>query len=155
MSIAPLAALGIAKTAFSIIGSLADAVRRPSVEPAGPGMTAMSAQESPWHQIGRDVDVNSMSREDLAKISAMLYDQGLISLSDHATMSFDPSFAGSSNLLTAADGSGRVDWMAEFQARMARHSAEGDTSAAAQDERVLGILSRLQAGSRGVTSIRV
>jgi hypothetical protein len=155
MSIAPLAALGIAKTAFSIIGSLADAVRRPAVEPAGTGMTAMSAQESPWHQIGRDVDVNSMTREDLAKISAMLYDQGLISLSDHATMSFDPSFAGSSNLLTVADGSGRVDWMAEFQARMARHSAEGDTSAAAQDERVLGILSRLQAGSRGVTSIRV
>ena len=96
-----------------------------------------------------------MTKEDLAKISAMLYDQGLISLSDHATMSFDPSFAGSSNLLTTADGSGRVDWMAEFQARMARHRERGETSAAAQDEQVLGILSRLQAGSRGVTSIRV
>jgi len=155
MSIAPLAALGIAKTAFSIIGSLADAARRPSAESAGPATTAVSAQESPWHQIGRQVDVNSMTKEDLAKISAMLYDQGLISLSDHATMSSDPSFAGSSNLLTAADGSGRVNWMAEFQARMARHSERGETSAVAQDERVLGILSRLQAGSRGVTSIRV
>lgn len=155
MSIAPLAALGIAKTAFSIIGSLADAVRRPSAEAAGSAMTAMPAQESPWHQIGREADVHSMTREELAKISAMLYDQGLISLTDHATMSFDPSFAGSSNLLTAADGAGRVDWMAEFQARMARHSEQGDSTAAAQDERVLGILSRLQAGSRGVTSIRV
>jgi len=155
MSIAPLAAIGIAKTAFSIIGSLAEAVRRPSAEPPGSAMTVMPTQESPWHQIGKQIDVNSMTREDLAKISAMLYDQGLISLSDHATMSFDPSFAGSPNLLTAADASGRVDWMAEFQARMARHSERGETSAAAQDERVLGILSRLQAGSRGVTSIRV
>jgi hypothetical protein len=155
MSIAPLAALGIAKTAFSLIGSLADAVRRPSAEHAGPSMQAAAVQESAWHQIGRGVDVNSMTREDLAKVSAMLYDQGLISLSDHATMSFDPSFAGSPNLLTAADGSGRVDWMAEFQARMARHSAQGDTSAVAQDQRVLDVLSRLQAGSRGVTSIRV
>jgi len=155
MSIAPLAALGLAKTAFSLIGSLADAVRRPSSEPAEPAMTAAAAQESPWHQIGRGVDVNSMTREDLAKVSAMLYDQGLISLSDHATMSFDPTFAGSSNLLTAADASGRVDWMAEFKARMAKHSAQGETSAAAQDERVLDALSRLQAGGRGVTSIRV
>lgn len=155
MSIAPLAALGIAKTAFSIIGSLADAARRPSAESAATSMTAAPAQQSPWHQIGAGVDVHSMTREDLAKISAMLYDQGLISLSDHATMSFDPSFAGSSNLLTPADGSGRVDWVAEFQARMARHAERGETSAVAQDERVLGILSRLQAGSRGVTSIRV
>jgi hypothetical protein len=96
-----------------------------------------------------------MTRDELAKVSSMLYDNGLISLRDHATMSFDPSFAGSSNLLTAADGSGRVDWMAEFQARLAKHKADGDSSSVAQDERVLDILSRLQAGSKGVTSIRV
>lgn len=155
MSIAPLAALGIAKTAFSIIGSLADAMRRPSSESSVTGMNVAQAQESLWHQIGKEMDVSAMTQDDLSKISAMLYDNGLISLRDHATMSFDPSFAGSSNLLTAADASGRVDWMAEFQARLAKHKAEGDASSAAQDERVLDILARLKAGSKGVTSIRV
>jgi hypothetical protein len=155
MSIAPLAALGIAKTAFSIIGSLADAIRRPAAESTGSAMVAAPPQESLWHKIGKEVDLSSMTRDDLAKVSSMLYDNGLISLRDHATMSFDPSFAGSSNLLTAADGSGRVDWMAEFQARLAKHTADGDASSAARDERVLDILGRLQAGSKGVTSIRV
>lgn len=155
MSIAPLAALGIAKTAFSIIGSLADAMKRPSSESTGSAMAAAPAQESLWHQIGKEVDPGSMTRDELAKVSSMLYDNGLISLRDHATMSFDPSFAGSSNLLTATDGSGRVDWLAEFQARLAKHKADGDSSSVAQDERVLDILSRLQAGSKGVTSIRV
>ncbi len=155
MSIAPLAALGIAKTAFSIIGSLADAVRRPSPESPVAVANAPQAQESLWHQIGKEIDVNAMTQDDLSKISALLYDNGLISLSEHATMSLDPSFAGSSNLLTSADASGRVDWMAEFQARLAKHNAEGDTASAARDGRVIDVLSRLQAGSRGVTSIRV
>lgn len=155
MSIAPLAAFGIAKTAFSIIGSLADAMKRPAAEASMAVANASQAQESLWHQIGKEIDVNAMTQDDLSKISALLYDNGLISLSDHATMSFDPSFAGSSNLLTSADASGRVDWMAEFQARLAKHQKEGDTQSAAQDERVIDVLSRLQAGSRGVTSIRV
>lgn len=152
MTIAPLAILGIAKTAFSLIGSLAEAVKRPADNPT---MTPASAQESVWHQIGKGVDVRSLTQEDLAKVSGMLYDNGVISLRDHATMSFDPSFAGSSGLLTEADASGRVDWMAEFQARLAKHQKEGDTQGAAQDGRVLDILSRLQAGAKGVTSIRV
>ena len=113
MTIAPLAILGIAKTAFSLIGSLAEAVKRPADNPA---MTPESAQESVWHQIGKEVDVRSLSQEDLAKVYSLLYDNGVISLQDHAALSFDPSFAGSSGLLTAADASGRVDWMAEFQA---------------------------------------
>lgn len=155
MSIAPLAALGIAKTAFSIIGSLAGAMKRPAAEASMAVANAPQAQESLWHQIGKQIDLSSMTKDDLAKVSSMLYDNGLISLQDHAAMSFDPSFAGSSNLLTATDGSGRVDWMAEFQARLAKHQKEGDTQSAAQDGRVLDILSRLQAGAKGVTSIRV
>lgn len=153
MSIAPLAALGIAKTAFDIIGSLADAVKRPqtpsvqSVEPR--------AQESIWHQIGQEVDVRSLTRDDLAKVSQLLYDNGAISLQDHATMSFDPSFAGSTNLLTSPNSEGQVDWVAEFQARLRQHSKAGDKDAAAGDQRILEIFARLQAGSKGVTSIRV
>ena len=152
MTIAPLAILGIAKTAFSLIGSLAEAVKRPADNPS---VTPVSVQESVWHQIGKEVDVRSLSQEDLAKVSSMLYDSGAISLQDHATLSFDPSFAGSSNLLTATDSSGRIDWIAEFQARQDKHQKEGDSHSAAQDGRMLDILSRLQAGSRGVTSIRV
>lgn len=153
MSIAPLAALGIAKTAFDLIGSLADAVKRPkapsvqSVEPR--------AQESIWHQLGQQVDLRSMTREELAKISLFLYDNGAISLQDHAVMSFDPSFAGSTNLLTSPNSAGQVDWVAEFQARLRQHTSAGDTEAASGDQRILEIFARLQAGSKGVTSIRV
>jgi hypothetical protein len=153
MSIAPLAALGIAKTAFDIIGALADAVKRPqttSVQSMEP-----KAQESIWHQIGQEVDVRSLTRDELAKVSQLLYDNGAISLQDHATMSFDPSFAGSTNLLTTPDSAGQVDWVAEFQARLRQHTTAGDTEAAAGDQRILEIFARLQAGSKGVTSIRV
>jgi len=45
--------------------------------------------------------------------------------------------------------------VAEFQARLARHRAEGDAQSAARDQSALDILARLQAGSRGVTSLRV
>lgn len=153
MTIAPLAALGIAKTAFSVISALADHARQPS--PEAQTRQTGQVQESIWHQVGQAVDVRSMTQDDLAKVSSMLYDNGLISLSDHATLSFDPSFAGSAGLLTTPDASGQVDWVAEFQARLARHNQDGDSRGAAQDQRVLDILGRLQAGARGVTSIRV
>ncbi len=151
MSIAPLAVLGIAKAAFSLVDFLADSVRRPAADRSAAAAPQASAQESVWHRIGREVDVRSLSQEDLAKVSWMLYDNGAIGLSDHATLSFDCS----SGLLTGADASGRVDWVAEFQARLARHQAEGDAQSAARDKSALDILARLQAGSRGVTSLRV
>lgn len=151
MSIAPLAVLGIAKAAFSLVDFLADSLRRPAADRSTATAQQASAQESVWHRIGREVDVRSLSPEDLAKVSWMLYDNGAIGLGDHATLSFD----GSSGLLTGADASGRVDWVAEFQARLARHRAEGDAQSAARDQGALDILARLQAGSRGVTSVRV
>lgn len=153
MTIAPLAAFGIAKTAFSLISALADHARQPS--PEAQARQTGQVQESVWHQVGQTLDVRSMTQEDLAKASWMLYDNGLISLSDHAALTSDPSFGGSSGLLTSPDASGRVDWVAEFQARLARHNQDGDSQGAAQDQRVLDILGRLQAGARGVTSIRV
>jgi hypothetical protein len=151
MTIAPLAVLGIAKAAFSLIGSVAEAVARPAPRP--PQVQAQP-QESVWHQLGRGADVRSMTRDELAVLSQQLYGSGAIELRDHATMSFDPSFAGSTGLLTEPDSAGRVDWLAEFQARLARHLQDGDERSAAQDRRVLDILGRLQAGGRGVTSVR-
>lgn len=152
MTIAPLAAFGIAKAAFSLIGSLAEAVSRPDPKPA---QVAAQPQESVWHQAGKGVDVRSLTRDELAAVSQMLYQNGAIDLRDHATMSFDPSFAGSKGLLTAADSAGKVDWVAEFQARLARHTEEGDARSAEQDRRVLDVLARLQAGGKGVISLRV
>lgn len=152
MTIAPLAVLGIANAAFSLIGSLAEAVSRPDPRPA---QVQPQPQESVWHQLGRGADVRSLTRDEFAALSQALYQNGAIELRDHATMSFDPSFAGSMGLLTRPDGAGKVDWVAEFQARLARHQEEGDEASALQDRRVLDILGRLQAGSRGVTSVRV
>jgi hypothetical protein len=152
MTIAPLAVLGIAKAAFSLIGSVAEAVSRPAPRPS---QVQAQPQESVWHQLGKGVDVRSMTRDELAFLSQQLYGSGAIELRDHATMSFDPSFAGSTGLLTEPDSAGRVDWLAEFQARLDRHLQDGDERSAAQDRRVLDILGRLQAGGRGVTSLRV
>ncbi len=152
MTIAPLAVLGIAKAAFSLIGSVAEAVSRPGPRPS---QVQAQPQESVWHQLGKGVDVRSMTRDELAFLSQRLYGSGAIELRDHATMSFDPSFAGSTGLLTEPDSAGRVDWLAEFQARLDRHLQDGDVRSAAQDRRVLDILGRLQAGGRGVTSLRV
>lgn len=156
MTIAPLAVLGIANAAFSLIGSLAEAVGRPDPRPSQTMQQGFAqAQESVWHQLGKGLDVRAMTRDELAAVSQHLYQSGAIDLADHAVMSFDPSFAGSTGLLTEPDASGRVDWVAEFQARLSRHRQEGDEGAAVQDRRALDILARLQAGGRGVTSLRV
>jgi hypothetical protein len=156
MTIAPLAVLGIANAAFSLIGSLADAVSRPDPRPSQSTQQAFpQAQESVWHQLGKGVDVRALTRDELAVVSQQLYRSGAIGLHDHAALSLDPSFAGSAELLTSPDGNGRVDWVAEFQARLARHLEQGDEDSAAQDRRVLDILGRLQAGGKGVTSLRV
>jgi hypothetical protein len=152
MTIAPLAAIGIVNAACSLIGTLAEAVSRPDPRPA---QVAAQPQESVWHQLGKGVDIHSMTREELAGISQALYQSGAIELSDHGVMSFNPAFAGSSGLLTGTDASGKVDWEAEFRARLAQHMEDGDAGAVEQDRRVLEILGRLQAGSRGVTSVRV
>ena len=152
MTIAPLAAIGIANAAVSLISTLAEAVSRPDPRPA---QVAAQPRESVWHQLGKGADVHAMTRDELAEVSMALYRSGAIELRDHAVMSFDPAFAGSQGLLTGADAAGRVDWEAEFRARLARHMEEGDERSAGQDMRVLDILGRLQAGRKGVTSIRV
>ncbi len=149
---APLAVLGIAKTAFSIIGSLAEAVTRPSSSNSASNAHA-APQESVWHQLGKAVDVRSLTQDEMAKVAWMLYDNGVIGLEDQTALTGGGS--GHSGLLTAADAQGRVDWVAEFQARLTQHRSLGDERAAVQDQRALDILARLQAGSRGVTSIRV
>lgn len=149
---APMAVLGIAKTAFSLIGSLADAVSRPSSTNADSGVQAV-AQESVWHQLGKSIDVTSLPSEEMAKVAWSLYDNGAIGLEDYKSLTLGE--ASQSGLLTSPDSQGRINWEAEFQARLSRHRSQGDDHAVAADQRALDILSRLKAGSRGVTSIRV
>ena len=155
MSIAPLAILGAANATFSLLGSLADALRRPSIESIQVTQATPKAQESIWHQLGKNIDVHALTPDELATVSQSLYHNGAIDFSTHALLSFDPAVVGSTKLLTQANALGEVDWVAEFQARLQDQLQKGDILATEQSKQALDILARLQAGARGVTSMRV
>lgn len=155
MSIAPLAILGAVNTVFSLIGSLAHAKQRSSVEPMQMPQVAPRVQESIWHELGKNINVHALTPDELASVSQILYQNGAIDFHTHAFLSFDPAMAGSTKLLTQANALGEVDWVAEFQARLQDQLQKGDILATEQSKQALDILARLQIGARGVTSVRV
>lgn len=112
-----------------------------------------------WRSLADGFDVHRATLDQLSLVSQGLSDNGQISLLDHATLSFDPTQGalGESvdTYFTETDGSGKRDWVAEFQARLEGHLESGDTASAAVDQRVLSILHRLQAASSGGVDVRV
>ena len=150
MSIAPLAILGAVNTAFSLVGSLAQAMKRPALEVVPGPQTAPMAQESLWHQLGKNIDVHALTKDELAQVSQILYQHGAIDLHTHALLTTD-----STSLLTSSALQGQVDWMAEFQARLEHQLQKGDLKAAEHSNQALDVLALLQMGGRGLTSIRV
>lgn len=139
MTIAPLAALGIANTAFSLIRSLASAVASPTAQTSAP-------RPSPWHVVARSLDVRRATPAELAQAAQALCAAGVISVEECAVLSQDP-VVGSSRLCTPADAAGRVDWIAEFEARLAR--AQGNSLMADRLEAAVDVLQRLAAARRG------
>ncbi len=115
-----------------------------------------------WRSLATGIDVHSATLDQLSLVSQGLYDYGQISLLDHATLSFDPAKGAlgesADTYLTGqdgADGSGKRDWVAEFEARLTEHMEAGDSASAAVDQRVLGILHRLEAAASGGVDVKV
>ena len=147
MSIAPLAILGSAQAAYSLFvaESRSAAVQKPSSLQG----TAV-AQESIWHQLGQQLNVSSMTKDELSQVATDLYSNNAISMQDYMALVSDTSA-----LQTSADAQGKVNWMAEFQARLTRHQSLGDQQGVQTDQSILDVLNRLSAGARGVISIHV
>lgn len=112
-----------------------------------------------WRSLGSGIDVHSATLDQLSLVSQGLYDNGQISLLDHATLSFDPAKGAlgesADTYVTQTDGSGKRDWVAEFEARLTEHMEAGDSASAAVDQRVLGILHRLEAATSGGVNVTV
>lgn len=142
MTIAPLAALGIANTAFSLLRSLTAG----AAAPAGPASRPLAA--SAWHEVAASLDVRAATPAQMAQAAQALCDAGLITVEECATLCLDP-VAVPGGLRTAPDAAGRVDWLAEFQARLQHARAQGQSLVADRLEAAMEVLQRLAAARRG------
>jgi hypothetical protein len=147
MTIAPMALLGAAQGVFSLLGSLTR-VARPTA-----ALQEASFRSSVWHTVAAGLNVRQAAAADLAQAARSLYEAGMITLEECAVLSLDPVVS-SGPLRTPADALGRVDWIAEFGARLDAAQARGDTREAARLQDALGILQRLAAARRGPLSCR-
>ena len=147
MSIAPLAILGTAQAAYSLFGAES---RSAAVQKTSSLQGTAVAQESIWHQLGQQLNVSSMTKDELSQVATDLYSNNAISMQDYMALVSDTSA-----LQTSADAQGKVNWMAEFQARLTRHQSLGDQQGVQTDQSILDVLNRLSAGARGVISIHV
>lgn len=118
---------------------------------------------SPWREAGQKYNVRSMSLAEMDEMTMQLYQGGAISLSDRALLTLDPTrvpvagqrLSEDSIRLTKADAQGRRDWIAEYELQKARAEALGETQNAANDQRLLDVLRRVQAGGAPALSREV
>ncbi len=128
------------------------------------GSTDVAAQSgSIWRDVGQRYDVTSMNLSEMDAMTMELYQAGAITLLDRAVLTLDPTrmsvdgqaVAEQAIRLTQADASGRRDWVAELEAQKEQALARGETQNAAMDERLLGILRRVRAGSGAGVNLEV
>ncbi len=109
------------------------------------------AAADPWREAGQSCNVRHMTLQDMDDVTMDLYESGSISLFDRALLTFDPdrlaAADGGTGWLTPADSQGNRDWVAEWEARLAQDETLGEAQNAANDQRILDILHRLEAGA--------
>jgi len=115
--------------------------------------TPLKKQGDIWKELGGRYDVRAMDVDDMDALTMELYQRGEISLLDRAILTFDPAkgAAGDSEgyFRTATSGQESIDWIAEFEARSQEHLKYGDSISAANDQRILAILHRLEISGKG------
>ncbi len=143
MTIAPLAALSLANTAFSLLRGLMGGASAPTAA-AAPRPTPASL----WHELGARLDVRAATPAEIAQAAQVLCDAGLITLEECATLCLDPVTVGG-GMRTPIQATGRVDWLAEFHTRLQEAQAQGQSLSASRLEAALEVLQRLAAARRG------
>jgi len=112
-----------------------------------------------WKELGGKHNVKGMTLESMQTVSLTLYNNDKITIHEHTVMTFsmgkDAAEEQPDPFLTEADEEGKRNWIAEFQARLREHRQAGDEDAAAMDDRILGILERLEAAARGGLNVTV
>ncbi|WKV09285.2 hypothetical protein Q2T46_02160 [Thermoanaerobacterium sp. CMT5567-10] len=100
-----------------------------------------------WKELSGKYNIRNASFSDIKNISYELYKAGQISLLDHGILTFDPNESTQkikpNIFLTQSDSNGRIDWIAEYEARVNRDLKIGNITGYLNNKRILNILKRL------------
>ncbi len=138
--------------------------RRAKPETAEPAFTPpKGTASSPWYQIANNFDVRHMTADDMEEMSQTLFENGAISFSDHALLSFQPEnqpgfgdsylgILGTRPLLTESWPDGTRDWINEYETRLDFDRQNGGGHEKTLNH-ILGHLERLDIIKSGPTEI--
>ncbi|AZT90457.1 hypothetical protein ELD05_07235 [Caldicellulosiruptor changbaiensis] len=100
-----------------------------------------------WNELSSKYNIRNASFSDIKNISYQLYKAGQISLLNHGILTFDPSESPQrikpNIFLTQPDRDGRMDWIAEYEARVNRDLKIGNTTGYLNNMCILNILKQL------------
>ena len=111
-------------------------------------LTNKNNNHSIWVELAQEYDVRNMSFKDLCNISTRLYDNGQITLKEHALFTFDPQksvqkIKSGINLLPT-DANSNKDWIKEYETRYQRDLKLGNTMGYTTNKHLLTILNKLE-----------
>lgn len=97
-----------------------------------------------WGELAGAYDIRNATFDELCEISLKLYEEGQISLKDHGILTFNPSKSpqtpGLTINLTPASPEGRMDWIAEYEARLKRDLEINNLLGYANNQKIVQIL---------------
>ncbi|MBF0284042.1 MAG: hypothetical protein HQL51_06240 [Magnetococcales bacterium] len=107
---------------------------------------ALGETQGVWQAVAERFDVRRLSTEELETAAGELYSGGAISAHDYLLLVASGFHAAPDvRWLTGVDDDGRLDWVAEYEARLAQDAGNGPKGAFEEKARVLGHLARLDA----------
>lgn len=106
--------------------------------------------EAIWKQLGREYDIHNISHDERIELSQKLFDAGLITIADHAILSFNgdriPTIGNS--FLTEPNSSGKFDLIDEFTARIELDKKMQNDENLKNNEHILGILEHIESAGK-------
>ncbi|MFY9377649.1 MAG: hypothetical protein WAP58_05580 [Peptococcia bacterium] len=130
-------------------------IRQTSFFSKGPiPASAIIDKQKIYKLISEKYDIRKASYAELCDMTKALYDYGIITSGERALILFNPklyppefirlNYPNYRYFLLETDDNGRRDWLQEFEARIEKNYAEGNSNSAKYRERLLEILKRLE-----------